>query len=61
MTKLKKYRVTIEETVIYDVEVEAEDRRGAETVAVDRLIDADNNRYFTAVTERDVTRVKELK
>ena len=58
MAKLTKYRVTIEETATYIVEVEAEDKDSAAVIAVDRLIDTNSGKYLVAVTERDVLNIK---
>lgn len=59
---MPKYRVTIEETVTYNVEVEADDEESAGEDAVEIFLNSEDRdqKYFTSVDERDVLNVEEI-
>jgi hypothetical protein len=59
---MKKFRVTVEEVIVYKVELEAEDEEQAKADAVEAIINAENRdeEYFFCVNERDATDVEEL-
>ena len=50
---MPKFTVTLEETVYYKIEVEADDEAGAEAAAEEAFVQADDtNEFFFGVGER---------
>jgi DpnD/PcfM-like protein len=58
---MKKFRVTIEETVVYKIVVEAEDEEQAKAMAEEVFVQSEHiNEFFSHVPERDAIDVEEV-
>lgn len=58
---MSKYKVTLEETVLYVIEVEADDEDAAATLAEEVFVQASNyEEFFANVKERDAVSVVKL-
>jgi hypothetical protein len=53
---MPKFRVTIEENVVYGIDVDAGTEEAAKEIALNVLVQAEDiNQYFMEVTEREVS------
>jgi hypothetical protein len=58
---MSKYKVTLEETVLYVIEVEAKDEDEAATVAEEVFVQSEiANEFFIGVKERDAVSIVKL-
>jgi hypothetical protein len=56
-----KYRVTIHETAVYEIEVEADDEDGAAEAAEEAFVQSeDPNEFFQFVKDRDAKKIEEM-
>lgn len=59
---MKKFTVSVYETIEYEVTVEAKDAETAERLAEEVIVDTeDRNQYFHSCSERGVSECKEVK